>query len=89
MSLSKLLTDRRLTQREIAVLLGIKQLEVSHLMNGHFNRFTTDSCWNSSNGSIGTGPSKSASTSLESHIKKLLRRLVPVLARPGPLHLTL
>jgi predicted XRE-type DNA-binding protein len=54
MSLSKLLTDRRLTQREIAVLLGIKQLEVSHLMNGHFNRFTTDSCWTSSNGSIGT-----------------------------------
>ena len=38
----KLLTDRRLTQREIAALLGIKQPEVSHLMNGHFNRFTTD-----------------------------------------------
>jgi predicted XRE-type DNA-binding protein len=38
----KLLTDRQLTQREIAALLGIKQPEVSHLMNGHFNRFTTD-----------------------------------------------
>jgi predicted XRE-type DNA-binding protein len=38
----KLLADRKLTQREIAALLGIKQPEVSHLMNGHFNRFTTD-----------------------------------------------
>jgi predicted XRE-type DNA-binding protein len=38
----KLLTDRGLTQRESAALLGIKQPEVSHLMNGHFNRFTTD-----------------------------------------------
>jgi predicted XRE-type DNA-binding protein len=38
----KLLTNRRLMQREIAALLGIKQPEVSHLMNGHFNRFTTD-----------------------------------------------
>ena len=26
----------------MAALLGIKQPEVSHLMNGHFNRFTTD-----------------------------------------------
>jgi predicted XRE-type DNA-binding protein len=38
----QLLKDRELKQREIAVLLGIKQPEVSHLMNGHFNRFTTD-----------------------------------------------
>jgi len=38
----KLLADRQLTQREIAALLGIRQPEVSHLMNGHFNRFTTD-----------------------------------------------
>ena len=38
----KLLADRALTQREIAALLGIKQPEVSHLMNGHFHRFTTD-----------------------------------------------
>ncbi len=38
----KLLTDRNLKQREIAALLGIRQPEVSHLMNGHFSRFTTD-----------------------------------------------
>jgi len=38
----KLLKDKKLKQREIAALLGIKQPEVSHLMNGHFNRFTTD-----------------------------------------------
>ncbi len=38
----KLLTDRKLKQREIAELLGIRQPEVSHLMNGHFSRFTTD-----------------------------------------------
>lgn len=38
----KLLTARKLKQREIGALLGIKQPEVSHLMNGHFNRFTTD-----------------------------------------------
>ncbi len=38
----KLLADRQLSQREIAALLGIRQPEVSHLMNGHFNRFTTD-----------------------------------------------
>ena len=38
----KLLSARKLRQREIASLLGIKQPEVSHLMNGHFSRFTTD-----------------------------------------------
>src|SRR5262245_62065976 len=38
----ELLKDRGLKQREMATLLGIKQPEVSHLMNGHFNRFTTD-----------------------------------------------
>jgi predicted XRE-type DNA-binding protein len=37
-----LLADRKLKQREIALLLGIKQPEASHLMNGHFSRFTTD-----------------------------------------------
>lgn len=37
-----LLKDKNLKQREIAALLGIKQPEVSHLMNGHFNRFTTE-----------------------------------------------
>lgn len=38
----ELLKDRGLKQKEMAALLGIKQPEVSHLMNGHFNRFTTD-----------------------------------------------
>jgi predicted XRE-type DNA-binding protein len=38
----KILKGKKLAQREIAVLLGIKQPEVSHLMNGHFSRFTTD-----------------------------------------------
>ena len=38
----KILKDRDLKQREIAKLLGIAQPDVSHLMNGHFNRFTTD-----------------------------------------------
>lgn len=38
----QLVKARGLKQRDIAVLLGIKQPEVSHLMNGHFSRFTTD-----------------------------------------------
>ena len=38
----KLLKDRNLRQREMAAILGIAQPEVSHLMNGHFSRFTTD-----------------------------------------------
>ena len=38
----KILKSRNLKQREIAALLGIPQPEVSHLMNGHFSRFTTD-----------------------------------------------
>src|SRR3954469_21528294 len=38
----ELVVGRKLKQREIASLLGIKQPEVSHLMNGHFSRFTTD-----------------------------------------------
>jgi predicted XRE-type DNA-binding protein len=38
----QLLVGRKLKQREIAELLAIKQPEVSHLLNGHFNRFTTD-----------------------------------------------
>jgi predicted XRE-type DNA-binding protein len=37
-----LITRKKLKQREIASLLGIKQPEVSHLMNGHFSRFTAD-----------------------------------------------
>lgn len=38
----KILESRKLKQREIAELLKISQPEVSHLMNGHFSRFTTD-----------------------------------------------
>ena len=38
----KILEEQKLKQREIAALLGIAQPDVSHLMNGHFNRFTTD-----------------------------------------------
>ncbi|HLN32829.1 MAG TPA: helix-turn-helix transcriptional regulator [Gemmataceae bacterium] len=38
----KILKAKKLPQREIAALLGIKQPEASHLMNGHFSRFTTD-----------------------------------------------
>jgi len=38
----QLLAARKLKQREIASVLAIKQPEVSHLMNGHFSRFTTD-----------------------------------------------
>ena len=38
----QLLTGWNLKQRQIAELLGIKQPEVSHLLNGHFSRFTTD-----------------------------------------------
>ena len=38
----KILKDKKLKQREIAGILGIAQPDVSHLMNGHFSRFTTD-----------------------------------------------
>jgi predicted XRE-type DNA-binding protein len=38
----KILKERKLKQRETAALLGIAQSDVSHLMNGHFSRFTTD-----------------------------------------------
>jgi predicted XRE-type DNA-binding protein len=38
----QLLKDRDLKQRDAAKLLAIAQPEVSHLMNGHFSRFTTD-----------------------------------------------
>ena len=38
----KILEEKNLKQREIAVILGIAQSDVSHLMNGHFSRFTTD-----------------------------------------------
>jgi predicted XRE-type DNA-binding protein len=38
----KILKDGKLKQRQIAGVLGIAQPDVSHLMNGHFSRFTTD-----------------------------------------------
>ena len=38
----KILQGMKLKQREIAEVLGIAQPDVSHLMNGHFSRFTTD-----------------------------------------------
>ena len=38
----QILQAKKLPQREVAALLGVKQPEVSHLMNGHFSRFTTD-----------------------------------------------
>jgi predicted XRE-type DNA-binding protein len=38
----KILEDKKLKQREIAHVLGIAQPDVSHLVNGHFSRFTTD-----------------------------------------------
>lgn len=38
----KILESKKLKQREIADVLGIAQPDVSHLMNGHFSRFTTD-----------------------------------------------
>ena len=38
----KIVKDKRIDQREIATLLGITGREASHLMNGQFNRFTTD-----------------------------------------------
>lgn len=38
----KLLKNENIKQREIAELLEIKQAEVSHLLNGHFSRFTVD-----------------------------------------------
>jgi predicted XRE-type DNA-binding protein len=38
----KIITGKKLKQKEIASLLGLKQPEVSHLMNGHFSRFTAD-----------------------------------------------
>jgi predicted XRE-type DNA-binding protein len=38
----KILEGKKLKQREIADILSIAQPDVSHLMNGHFSRFTTD-----------------------------------------------
>ena len=38
----ELLKSENMKQREVAELLEIKQAEVSHLLNGHFSRFTVD-----------------------------------------------
>ncbi len=38
----KILEAKKLKQREMSDILGIAQSDVSHLMNGHFSRFTTD-----------------------------------------------
>lgn len=38
----RILEEQKLKQREIAEVLGIAQPDVSHLMNGHFSRFTTE-----------------------------------------------
>jgi predicted XRE-type DNA-binding protein len=38
----KIVKVKKLKQREIAAVLGIAQSDVSHLMNGHYSRFTTD-----------------------------------------------
>ena len=38
----KLLKEKNMRQRELAELLGVKQAEISHLLNGHFSRFTID-----------------------------------------------
>jgi len=38
----KILTDRKFKQREISDPLDIAQPDVSHLMNGHTSRFTTE-----------------------------------------------
>ncbi len=38
----KIIKNRGLKQKEASKLLGIAQSDVSHLMNGHFSRFTTD-----------------------------------------------
>jgi predicted XRE-type DNA-binding protein len=38
----RLLKDKNMKQHELAELLGVKQAEISRLLNGHFSRFTTD-----------------------------------------------
>jgi predicted XRE-type DNA-binding protein len=38
----KILQGKKLKQREIARVLGIADRAVSHLMNGHYSRFTTE-----------------------------------------------
>jgi len=38
----ELLSQKSMTQKELGKMLGVKQAEVSHLMNAHFDRFTSD-----------------------------------------------
>jgi predicted XRE-type DNA-binding protein len=38
----RILKQRNLKQREISQLLGIPQLEISHLMNGEFQQFNEE-----------------------------------------------
>jgi predicted XRE-type DNA-binding protein len=38
----RILKCKNLNRRAIANILAISEAEVSHLMNGHFSRFTTD-----------------------------------------------
>jgi predicted XRE-type DNA-binding protein len=38
----KILNEQKLKQRQIGGVLGIEQPEVSHLMNGHFSRFSAE-----------------------------------------------
>lgn len=38
----ELLEEKDMKQREIGDLLGLKQAEVSHLLNGHFHRFSIE-----------------------------------------------
>lgn len=38
----RVLQARKLKQKQIGAILGIAQPDVSHLMNGHFSRLTTD-----------------------------------------------
>ena len=38
----KIVKTKKLKQKETAAVLGIAQSDVSHLMNGHYSRFTTD-----------------------------------------------
>lgn len=37
-----LLKEKNMKQRDLSELLGVKQAEISHLLNGHFSRFTID-----------------------------------------------
>ena len=38
----QLLKAKNIKQREMASILGIKQTDVSHIMNGHFSRFSQE-----------------------------------------------